>query len=621
MKIKMNLKMKTKLRFSSIALLLVIFFAGSCKKENLTTLTAEGSVEFSYGVKSDKSTKANAKPFAALVSITDENDQTVVENQELKFYNINGSYLTEKLTLTAGNYKLSHYVIVSQTNEVIYATPVQGSELAYLVNTPLTIDIIVAEEQASQTVPEVIEVDDFTADQFGYSYFGLQKVKIFNFAIDLFTKNADTEVLSPATGIVTVTGDAVELFNGQLEAKTNAIYLRDGYTNYTVTIEKEGYTAYSKTFTVDELKEHSNAQGNNPLTVILDNNNNESVWFTVELPEAENIEFLLAGTGGENININWGDVSETTNHEFSNSAYGDRFAHSYSEAGTFTVKITGGINTITMFKIVTQDNITGLDISKVVNLELFSCTHCELTSLDVSNNPALKELSCGANKLENLDLTNNISLEILDCRENQLGNLVLNRNTNLKMIYCSGNQLNDLDLRNNPALEFLQCGQSSLINLDLSNCIALLDLDCGWSSLLSNLDISNNIALEKLNCQENKLINLDVSNNTALTYIDCNNNQLINLDVSNNSVLETLRCNENELVNIDVTNNNVLEKLWCYDNRLTELNIRNGNNAILSNFNAYDNPNLTTICVDDGFENGAIGWSKDDTANYSSTCQ
>ncbi len=612
--------MKTKFRISSIALLLVIFFASSCKKDNLRTETAEGSVEFSYGVKSNKSTKAIAKPFAAIVSITDENDQTVVENQELKFYNINRSYLTEKLTLTAGNYKLSHYVIVSQTNEVIYATPLQGSELAYLVNTPLTIDITVAEEQASQTIPEVIEVDDFTADQFGYSYFGLQKVKIFNFAVDLFTKDADTEVLSPVTGTITVTGDAVELFNGQLEAKTNAIYLRDGYTNYTVTVEKEGYTTYTKTFTVDELKAHSNAHGNNPLTVVLDNNSTESVWFTIELPESNDIYLTIGGSSGKNVNINWGDDTEITE---STLTIFENFSHSYKDAGTYTVKITGDIKGITKISIEyihSNYSIKEIDISKAINLQTLECPSANLASLDVSNNTLLKILSCSFNLLESLDLSNNSALEELTCDGNQLSNLVLDNNPELKSLSCKKNQLESLNLSNNTELTHLRLDANQISTLDLSNNLAIERVTC-TDNLLNNLYLGNNTSLKDLECTHNQLNEINVNKNTSLEYLSCQENQLKELDLSNNTLLKYVACSYNQLNSLDVSNNNLLETLWCHQNQLTELNLQNGNNTILSRMGIKFNPNLTTVCVDAGFETGNTGWITDENVTYSSTCQ
>lgn len=70
---------------------------------------------------------------------------------------------------------------------------------------------------------------------------------------------------------------------------------------------------------------------------------------------------------------------------------------------------------------------------------------------------ALRDLQCGNNQLTSLDVSNCVNLEVLDCSKNRLTSLDVSKNLNLGYLYCRGNQISRLDLTNNTVLEFLGC--------------------------------------------------------------------------------------------------------------------------------------------------------------------
>ena len=124
---------------------------------------------------------------------------------------------------------------------------------------------------------------------------------------------------------------------------------------------------------------------------------------------------------------------------------------------------------------------------------------------------------------------------------------------------------------------------------------------------LTTLDVSQNTVLTSLYCDGNQLASLDLSNNTALIYLYCIANQLTSLDVSQSTALTKLSFDNNQVTSLDLSNNTSLTEISCLTNQLTCLNVKNGNNTALGSFNAWDNPNLTCIEVDD------VAWS---TANW-----
>ena len=104
------------------------------------------------------------------------------------------------------------------------------------------------------------------------------------------------------------------------------------------------------------------------------------------------------------------------------------------------------------------NDITQLDISKAIYLEILICYCNQLTELDVSKNTALINLDCYSNQLTELDVTNNTVLWALDCSYNQLTTLDVEKNTALFGLYCQNNRLTTLNVEKNTALLAIEAG-------------------------------------------------------------------------------------------------------------------------------------------------------------------
>ncbi len=158
-------------------------------------------------------------------------------------------------------------------------------------------------------------------------------------------------------------------------------------------------------------------------------------------------------------------------------------------------------------------------------------------------------------------------------------------------------------------------GKSIAKLIGIEDFTALEELYCGSNSL-EELDVTQNTQLTKLNCQENQIEDLDVTQNTALIELSCHSNALYNLDVSKNIALTYFDCKNNQIISLDLTQNIVLNEFYCYENALTSLNLKNGNNLNLPDMDAYGNPNLSCILVDDVSASVLNSWGKDDTASF-----
>ncbi|MGB3342890.1 MAG: T9SS type A sorting domain-containing protein [Aequorivita sp.] len=129
-------------------------------------------------------------------------------------------------------------------------------------------------------------------------------------------------------------------------------------------------------------------------------------------------------------------------------------------------------------------------------------------------------LECSDNNLTSIDISNNLELEIFECYNNQLTNIDISQNTALYQFECRFNQLTSLDLSNNPNIVLLSMGNNDISELDLANNNALLILEC-TETLLESLDLSHNTNLISLICNDNdalSYINLKNGNNENLVF-------------------------------------------------------------------------------------------------------
>lgn len=93
------------------------------------------------------------------------------------------------------------------------------------------------------------------------------------------------------------------------------------------------------------------------------------------------------------------------------------------------------------------------DISAVTSLDLSNSNITDLTGIEAFTN--LTFLDCSNNNLTLLDLSKNLKLEILNASINQISNLDFSNNINLKVIYLVSNPLTSLNVKNGNNTNFI----------------------------------------------------------------------------------------------------------------------------------------------------------------------
>jgi hypothetical protein len=253
MKILIN-SLRIGMIFLSLALLT------SCEKKNIEN-SGNGAAEFSINApdesnqaKSSEAADSAMVSFQILVTVADMEGNIVFTDKLIPLYTFGTGFVSENLEIQTGEYKLTKFMVINPSGEVVFATPVAGSPLAYLTNNPLPINFNIFPNQITRIEPEVLAVGDQTPGQFGYTSFGVQIIKPLSFWTICILDNplimAPTQITSAKLTVFTPAGWH---YTFMLEPKVNNLIIRGGSDIYFFVVEKEGYQTQKMEFSAREL--------------------------------------------------------------------------------------------------------------------------------------------------------------------------------------------------------------------------------------------------------------------------------------------------------------------------------------------------------------------------------
>ena len=188
--------MKAKFRLIPVLLSMVMVFGiFSCEKKADET-PAPGKLTISVAMSEALSTlKSGAQDtiifpdstifssYQLLISVTGANGEMIFEDKLIPVYGFGNGFVSEQIEIRAGEFFLTKFMVLNNLGRVIYATPVDGSPRAYLVNQPVPLFFSIYPGETTQMAPEVLPVEGFTPSDFGYATFMVQVVKPWPFYV------------------------------------------------------------------------------------------------------------------------------------------------------------------------------------------------------------------------------------------------------------------------------------------------------------------------------------------------------------------------------------------------------------------------------------------------------
>jgi hypothetical protein len=270
--------MKSSKLFLCLSILLAITVFSSCDSHDDIETNVKGELVFGF---SDVTQKDGAviinknldNATYVLISVKDANGEMVYELEILPLFKFGDNFITRPISLLVGNYELTQFLVTDDKYNVLYVAPIEGSDNAYLVENPLPISFNIAMDNVTKVLPEVVSIDGYLPEDFGYTTFSFNLVETFRFLIGVFIYNYEIDNFELTNAYLEVSAEDNVLYSKELLAITNQVAIRDGYDNYTLVVSKDGYKTYTETFTNDQIKLHFNSEDLGPLVVTLEKYN------------------------------------------------------------------------------------------------------------------------------------------------------------------------------------------------------------------------------------------------------------------------------------------------------------------------------------------------------------
>ena len=168
----------------------------------------------------------------------------------------------------------------------------------------------------------------------------------------------------------------------------------------------------------------------------------------------------------------------------------------------------------------------------------------------------VKNLYAGDNNLTHIDLSKMVKLEKVYCGKNTITSINLNGMAKLNYLHCESNLLTTINLQGLLYLKYLNLDKNQFTSLLINNLPSLEISSIEGNKQPLNLSFSNLPILKTIYAQGSQLTSINVSGLQALKILECGNNQLNSTSFKDN-VLQNLSF-------LSVTNNPI--QFICKDN-------------------------------------------------------
>ncbi|MEQ8905210.1 hypothetical protein [Ekhidna sp.] len=237
----------------SIAIIGITF--SSCSEDDFKPLN-DGEVQFSFQSPAPDQGRieSGSTPAKVIITIEDAAGTAVYTAEELLLVEFSGSYVTDPLTLSPGNYKVTAFLVTNASEETIYAAPLSGSDVAYLVSMPLAIDFTIVADQVTSIAPEVVSTALLSAADFGYASITFTTIETFDMLVSAMKYDGVLTGWQLTDATVSITGDGSPIYSKNIASETTQLKLNDGYVNYSISVSKPGFITNTASYTQAEMK-------------------------------------------------------------------------------------------------------------------------------------------------------------------------------------------------------------------------------------------------------------------------------------------------------------------------------------------------------------------------------
>ncbi len=252
------------LKFITSGLLIVfVFLINSCEE---IIRDQSGKLEFSVAIDQDKKSSFEIlndtgdvyHSWHILISVQNERGEFVLEDEIIPLLAFGGSFVSGKIEMETGKYDLTKFMVIGPEGEIVYAAPIEGSSVAWLVDDPLPLTFKIRPGDVTRINPEVLPTGNYQPGDFGYAAFGfrvVRPVKAYVAAKDENPLRHGPTQMVPAQ--MTIFAPDGKIIKYVLEPKINEILLKPEYKRFHVIVENPDYLPIKSEMDLETLENTS----------------------------------------------------------------------------------------------------------------------------------------------------------------------------------------------------------------------------------------------------------------------------------------------------------------------------------------------------------------------------
>ncbi|WP_339924511.1 hypothetical protein [uncultured Cyclobacterium sp.] len=232
---------------------------GACATEYEHHLPTDGSISFQVnesfvGNERNRNLALPVQGVSSVVLTIDNEDggQTIFDRQSLPILGFGDEILIEEINLAQGNYQISAFHLTDSSGNILYATPMEGSEFGEFLTRPLPIPFKVAASESQSLSLEIISTAGKNPESFGFESGMAGFRETFYFFISVVREKVD-DFMDFIPAELTISQGA-HLLTQQLNGKLNKIVLPKTNEKYDLTLTYGPFQPIEKKITYDSLQ-------------------------------------------------------------------------------------------------------------------------------------------------------------------------------------------------------------------------------------------------------------------------------------------------------------------------------------------------------------------------------
>jgi hypothetical protein len=155
----------------------LILLCAKCQPEDQNANATTGKVSFSHSLQSRTGGRSKETPSPSFVLLSVKDSEDKEQRIKLPLFDLGKGYVSENVELKTGKYNLTQFVVLDANNKIIYATPLEGSELAKYVTAPLPSEFTVTNEVIQVNSQVLAVMEDDQPELYGLANFSFNLVE------------------------------------------------------------------------------------------------------------------------------------------------------------------------------------------------------------------------------------------------------------------------------------------------------------------------------------------------------------------------------------------------------------------------------------------------------------